>query len=139
MRVSGATLAVAVLALGVVLLLRWIAPRVPAAVVVVAGIALSALLNLDQHGVAVVGHIPSGLPSLAFPTTFLTDVFDLVPAALGLFLVSFADEILTARSSAQRHGDGSALGRRCERWQQQALRRASRRPSRSGRAGREQL
>ncbi len=109
--VSGATLAVAVLALGVMLPLRWIAPRFPAAlVVVVAGIALSALLNLDQHGVAVVGHIPSGLPSLAFPTPPLTDVFDLVPAALGLFLVSFADEVLTARSYAQRHGDRVGVG-----------------------------
>jgi len=48
--------------------LRWIAPRFPAAlVVVVAGIALSSWLNLEQHGVAVVGEIPSGLPSLKFP------------------------------------------------------------------------
>jgi sulfate permease, SulP family len=31
--------------------------------------------------------------------------FDLVPAAVGLFLVSFADEILTARSYAGRHGE----------------------------------
>jgi SulP family sulfate permease len=37
-------------------------------------------------------------------------VFDLVPAALGLFLVSFADEILTARSYAQRHGERIGVG-----------------------------
>jgi SulP family sulfate permease len=104
--VNAATLAVAVGALAVMLPLRWIAPRFPAAlVVVVAGIALSSLLNLEQHGVAVVGEIPSGLPSLKFPTPPLNQVIDLLPAALGLFLVSFADEILTARSYAQRHGD----------------------------------
>jgi hypothetical protein len=40
-------------------------------------------LNLDQHGVTVVGHIRRGLPSLAFPTPPLTDVFDLLPAAVG--------------------------------------------------------
>ena len=109
--VSGATLAVAAVALAVMLPLRWLAPRFPAAlVVVVAGIALSAWLNLDQHGVAVVGHIPSGLPSLRFPTPPLTQVFDLVPAALGLFLVSFADEVLTARSYAQRHGERIDVG-----------------------------
>ncbi|HEY6398199.1 MAG TPA: SulP family inorganic anion transporter, partial [Solirubrobacteraceae bacterium] len=104
--VSASTLAVGAVALAVMLPLRWIAPRFPAAlVVVVAGIAVSAWLNLDQHGVAVVGHIPSGLPSLKFPTPPLKQVFDLVPAALGLFLVSFADEVLTARSYAQRHGE----------------------------------
>jgi high affinity sulfate transporter 1 len=109
--VSGATLAVGAVALAVMLPLRWLAPRFPAAlVVVVAGIALSAWLNLDQHGVAVVGHIPSGLPSLKFPTPPLNQVFDLVPAALGLFLVSFADEILTARSYAQRRGDRIDVG-----------------------------
>ncbi len=104
--VSGATLAVAAIALAVMLPLRWIAPRFPAAlVVVIAGIAASSWLKLDQHGVAVVGHIPSGLPSLTFPTPPLSQVFDLVPAALGLFLVSFADEVLTARAYAQRHGE----------------------------------
>ncbi len=109
--VSGTTLTVAVVALAVMLALRRIAPRFPAAlVVVVAGIAVSAWLNLDAHGVAVVGEIPSGLPSLAFPTPPLTDVFDLLPAAVGLFLVSFADEILTARSYAQRHADRVGVG-----------------------------
>ena len=100
------TIAVSAVALAVLLPLRSIAPRFPAALVVVmAGIALSAWLNLDQHGVAVVGHIPRGLPSFGFPTPGVKQVFDLVPAALGLFLVSFADGILIARSFAQRHGD----------------------------------
>lgn len=109
--VSGATLAVAAIALAVMLPLRWIAPRFPAAlVVVIAGIAASSWLKLDQHGVAVVGHIPSGLPSLTFPTPPLHQVFDLVPGALGLFLVSFADEVLTARAYAQRHGERIDVG-----------------------------
>lgn len=104
--VSLTTLAVSVVSLGVLLPLRFFAPKVPAAlVVVVGGIAASVWLNLDQHGVAVVGHIPGGLPSLSFPTPPLSRVFDLVPAAVGLFLVCFSDEILTARSYAQRHGD----------------------------------
>lgn len=102
--ISAATLAVGAGALAVMLPLRWIAPRFPAAlVVVVAGVVLSTWLQLDQHGVAVVGEIPSGLPSLGVPTPPLNQVVDLLPAALGLFLVSFADEILTARSYAQRH------------------------------------
>lgn len=103
---SAATVAVSAATLAVLLPLRFFAPRVPAALLaVVGGIAVSAWLNLDQHGVAVVGHIPSGLPDLGIPTPPWNRVFDLVPAALGLFFVSFADEILTARSYAQRHGD----------------------------------
>jgi len=103
---SVATVVVSAVTLAVLLPLRFFAPRVPAALLaVVGGIAVSAWLNLDKHGVAVVGHIPSGLPGLGIPTPPWNRVFDLVPAALGLFFVSFADEILTARSYAQRHGD----------------------------------
>jgi sulfate permease, SulP family len=103
---SVATVVVSAVTLAVLLPLRFFAPRVPAALLaVVGGIAVSVWLNLDNHGVAVVGHIPSGLPDLGVPTPSWNRVFDLVPAALGLFFVSFADEILTARSYAQRHGD----------------------------------
>jgi MFS superfamily sulfate permease-like transporter len=38
------------------------------------------------------------------PTPGLLEVLRLVPAAVGIFLVSFADEILTARSFAGKHG-----------------------------------
>jgi sulfate permease, SulP family len=99
--ISGVTLALATVALAALLALRFVMPRVPAAlVVVVAAIGLSSALDLQAHGVAVVGAIPAGLPSFDVPTPPLKDVIHLVPAALGIFLVSFADEILTARSFA---------------------------------------
>jgi SulP family sulfate permease len=102
--VNGPTLAVGLGALAILLPLRFLAPRVPAALLVVAGaIAASAGLNLAAEGVAVVGAIPSGLPSLHLPSPPLSDVLTLVPAAIGIFLVCFADEVLTARSFAGRH------------------------------------
>jgi sulfate permease, SulP family len=102
---SLATLAVGLGALGVLLALRFLAPRFPAAlVVVVGGIVLSSALALSEHGVAVVGTIPSGLPSIGLPSTSAADTLTLVPAAVGLFLVTFADAILTARSYAGKHG-----------------------------------
>ena len=67
-------------------------------------IAASAALGLAASGVATVGEIPSGLPSLALPTAPLGDLLALAPAALGIFFVSFSDEILTARSFAGHHG-----------------------------------
>ena len=45
------------------------------------------------------------MPRPTLPTPPLADVLALVPAALGLFLVSFADEILTARAFAGKRGE----------------------------------
>ncbi|HEX7310161.1 MAG TPA: SulP family inorganic anion transporter [Gaiellaceae bacterium] len=101
--VSGTTVAVAAVALAVLLTFRFFVPRVPGAMVVVVGaIGVSWALDLAGHGVAVVGLIPSGLPRPTLPRPGFGDVAELAPAALGVFLVSFADEILTARSFAGR-------------------------------------
>jgi sulfate permease, SulP family len=103
--VSWTTLAVSVPALAVLIPFRFVAPRFPTPlVVVVAGLAVSAALDLADHGVAVVGEVPGGLPSIDVPTPPLGDVFAIVPAALGIFAVSFADEILTARAFAGKNG-----------------------------------
>jgi SulP family sulfate permease len=102
--VSGLTIALAATALAVLFALRFVLPKLPTAlIVVVVAIAVSWALDLEAHGVAVVGQIPAGLPSFAFPTPAFKDVLHLLPAALGIFLVSFADEILTARSFAGKH------------------------------------
>ena len=86
------------------LLLRFTLPRLPAALLVVAAaIGVSWALDLQAHGVAVVGAIPSGLPSFTVPSASWADIGHLAPAALGIFFVSFADEILTARSFAGKH------------------------------------
>ena len=45
--------------------------------------------------------IPAGLPSFAFPSTAFADVVRLLPAALGIFLVSLSDWI-----DRHRHTDG---------------------------------
>jgi SulP family sulfate permease len=98
---SGTTVIVSGLALGSLLCARQFLPRLPAALIVVLGsILCSWAFDLAGRGVAVVGAIPAGLPDVAFPTPGLGDVAALVPAAIGIFLVSFADGILTARTFA---------------------------------------
>ncbi|HUV11863.1 MAG TPA: SulP family inorganic anion transporter [Acidimicrobiia bacterium] len=102
--IDGMTAAVGVVSLGALLLLRWKAPRLPGALVVVVGaIVASAVFDLENEGVAVVGSIPSGLPSLSMPNVSIGQVIDLLPVAVGIFAVGFADHILTARSFAGRH------------------------------------
>ena len=99
------TTVVAACCLVPLLLLRWRVPKLPGALlVVVLAIAASWVLQLADHGVAVVGAIPPGLPSVAIPSLHLGDALSLLPAALGIFLVSYSDEILTARSFAGKHG-----------------------------------
>lgn len=102
---SAATVAVSAVSLIVLLVLRRFVPRVPGPlVVVIGGIAASALLSLESYGVATVGEIPAGLPQLSVPDVGLQDVLALLPGAVGIFAVGFADGVLTARSFAGRRG-----------------------------------
>ena len=104
--VSAATVAVSAVALAVLLSLRRFLPALPGALLVVVGaIAASWAFDFAGHGIATVGPIPGGLPRPSLPTPPLADVVQLLPAALGVFLVSFADEILTARAFAGRRGE----------------------------------
>lgn len=73
------------------------APRAPAPLVAVAlTIAASGLLNLADAGVATVGSIPSGLPTLVPPRLDL--VREMWPAAAGIALMSFTETIAAARA-----------------------------------------
>jgi len=102
--VSGATVAVSVVSLAALFCLRLLIPKLPTALVVVlAAIGLSWAFDFAAHGIAVVGPIPAGLPSFDIPAPTFADTVRLLPPALGIFLVGFADEILTARSFAGKH------------------------------------
>jgi SulP family sulfate permease len=102
---SVTTMVLAGLSLAALLLLRRFVPRLPGALlVVVIGIALATIASLESHGIKLVGTVPSGLPSFGLPDVSLNDVVGLAPAAAGIFLVCFADGVLTARSFAGRRG-----------------------------------
>lgn len=102
---SRETVIVGAMSLAALLLLRAFAKALPGALIVVGlAIAASAALDLASQGVATVGVIPSGLPSLELPSVAGQDVLPLLAAAIGIFFVSYADEILTARSFAGKHG-----------------------------------
>jgi len=104
-QVSWPTVLVGGVCLTLLLVTRWLAPKIPAPlIVVVMAIIASAAFGLAGHGVAVVGEIPAGLPSVRLPDLHLTSILELAPVAIGIFFVSFSDEILVARSFAGRHG-----------------------------------
>ena len=103
--ISWITLAIGVVSLAVLLLTRWLSRKFPGALlVVVLAIVISAVAGLAEQGVAVVGQIPAGLPSIELPGLRPRDIITLLPPAVGIFFVGFSSQILIARSFAGRHG-----------------------------------
>ncbi|NCJ06040.1 sulfate permease [Synechococcales cyanobacterium C] len=63
----------------------------------------STLLHLNQQGVAVVGTIPAGLPQFTLPFIPKQDWLTLGASAIGIAIVGYSDNVLTARIFATRH------------------------------------
>ena len=101
--IDGLTLAVGLASLAGVMGLKRFVPVVPRSLVIVlAGIAAVALLNLEDHGLDVVGSIPSGLPSVGWPDVSAHDLGTLAPGAIGVMLVGFAEGLGAAKTYASR-------------------------------------
>jgi high affinity sulfate transporter 1 len=102
--IHGLTVVVSVVSLALLFGLEKINRRIPAAlIVVVLGSVLSYLLDLEAKGVHIVGDIPPGLPSIGLPDVGLRDIWALLPGAVGIVLVAFAESIAAARSYAAKH------------------------------------
>ena len=86
--------------------LRFTYPQVPGALVlVVGGLLASALLDLGEAGVALVGNVPSGLPSVVLPDTgYISDnIQAILTAATALLLIGFSQTAGDARAFASKH------------------------------------
>ncbi|MEI7057363.1 SulP family inorganic anion transporter [Nocardioides sp. CCNWLW239] len=103
--VDALTIAVGVSSLVVLLVLRRLMPLLPGSLVVaLVCIALTALLNLDDHGLDIVGHIDAGLPTIGFPDVTAPEFRDLIAAAVGVMLVGFAEGLGAAKTYAAKSG-----------------------------------
>ena len=103
---DGTTLLVGVIALVLIFGLRRVAPRVPGALVlVVVGLVASTVLGLGDRGLALIGDVPRGLPSLALPNLefFMENLPVIVSAAVGLLLIGFSQSAGDARAFAAKH------------------------------------
>ena len=98
----------ALLAGGVLVLLLVVQRRFPRAPTPLIGILVAAgavaAFSLGDEGVRLVGEIPGTLPSVGPPDVGLADLTDLLGPALGLMLVGYVDNVLTARAFATRNG-----------------------------------
>jgi sulfate permease, SulP family len=100
-RTSLATLAVGLTIIVFLLAVERFLPKVPAPpLAAAAAIAGVYLLNLQDRGVELVGHIPQGLPSLMRPDLSLISV--LWPGALGIALMSFTETVAAGQAFARK-------------------------------------
>ncbi len=99
---QGATLAIGLGSLVLVLGLRRVAPVVPGSLVAVA-VAVVIVEALDPGGVDIVGKIDSGLPPLGLPDASFHDYLQLGGSAVGVALVGFAEGLGAAKTYAARH------------------------------------
>jgi SulP family sulfate permease len=97
------TLIVSLVMLALIFGMEHFRPQSPAPLLaVIAGIAASALLGLEDKGVSIVGDISAGLPAFKVPVVSLAS--QLWPGALGIALMSFVETIAAGRAFL-KHGE----------------------------------
>jgi SulP family sulfate permease len=102
---NAATFAIGASTLVLLFAVDRLALRIPGGLLaLVLGIGISSILNLSQHGVEIVGHVPSGLPTPAVPSIKSSDVAALLAAAGGMLLVIFSESLGAAENFATKHG-----------------------------------
>lgn len=99
------------LGLGVLLfllLMQKTQPRLPAPLIaVLLSVVIVRIGQLDALEVALIGEIPAGLPHPSLPAAVpMEQLKNLVSAAVGIALVGYSDNVLTARAFAGRSGVG---------------------------------
>ena len=86
--------------------IKKIHPKIPAAlVVVVFGIMAAYFLNLEAHGLRIVGSVPEGLPSISIPSLDTGKLSELFPIALTLALIAFMEAISVSKALEEKQED----------------------------------
>jgi high affinity sulfate transporter 1 len=102
--VHWADVAVSIAVIVVVVVTRRINRRIPGLLVaVIIAIIVSWAWGLSGHGVAVVGPVPRGLPSLGLPALSRHDAAALLGAAVSMFVVILAQSAATSRAYAVKY------------------------------------
>ena len=87
-----------------ILLGNRFAPRWPLSLgAVVATIAASSAWQFEQHGIAILGPIPGGLPSLRLPAVTWSEFLAILPVSASCFVMIIAQSAATARGFAFRY------------------------------------
>lgn len=104
--VNWPTLALSGAVLVLLLVLFRVSPRFPGALVaVLAASAAVWILDLENSGIRVIGDIPAGFVTPGLPAVSVGELVTLWLPALGIAVVAFSDNVLTARTFGSRKGE----------------------------------
>src|SRR5205085_1205964 len=96
-QLNAPTLSLSVLVAASILVGHRFAPAVPVALIAVVGtIAASALFGFAGRGIAVIGPVPGGLPSIGLPQVTWDETLALLPVAASCFVVIIAQSAATS-------------------------------------------
>ncbi len=99
-----ADVAISIGVIVIVVAARRITRQIPGPLIaVIIAIIVSWAVGLASHGVAVVGPVPRGLPSLGLPALGWHDAGALLGAALSMFVVILAQSAATSRAYAGKY------------------------------------
>src|SRR5215469_8268573 len=102
---NSASLLLGLSALAVLLLGKRFLKNKPVALfVVIAGILVASTMDLGSLGVKLLGEVPQGLPPFGLPAVHMSDLNDLLPLALGCFLLGTVETAALGRMFAVKHG-----------------------------------
>lgn len=103
---NAVALTVGLVALAVLVLGKVFLKNKPVSLlVVIAGIVVAGVLDLEARGVKVLGELPRGVPTPGLPAIGWTDLNDLLPLAMACFLLGAVETAAIGRMFAARHGE----------------------------------
>jgi SulP family sulfate permease len=98
------TLAVGLSALILILVLRRLSRRIPGPLIaLVLGIVAVVALDLEAHGVSVVGEVATGVPLPSIPSVPLASIPFLVLGAAGIVFLAVGESVGSGRAYASQH------------------------------------
>jgi high affinity sulfate transporter 1 len=104
--ISWTTVAVSAGVLGTILGLKLITGKIPGALIAVIGATfISWNWDLASHGVATLGPLQSGLPSIGLPDVSWSDIPPLLGTAASIFVIILAQSAATSRAYAAKYND----------------------------------
>jgi sulfate permease, SulP family len=104
--ISIPTLLVSLSLIGILILSKKVSEKFPGALLAIVGaIIASWLLNLSSYGIATLGTLPVGLPSLSFPQVPLLDIPNILNISVACFIVILAQSVVTSRAYAIKFSD----------------------------------
>jgi high affinity sulfate transporter 1 len=99
------TTSIGLVSLVLLFLIKHYLPKLPSALTILVGsIVVVSMFNLSTQGVEIVGKVEAGLPVLAMPKFTLSQLELLIPGALAIVLLGYAETLGAAKAASAQCG-----------------------------------